>query len=281
MTQRPDPRRNPYRDDLAAIALEGRVAAARFVAGETMQVIEGLAALRNRPGHDQPLDTEILFGEIFTVYDSREGWAWGQLETDRYVGYVPVSALGQPGAPATHRVAALRTYIFPEPNIKIPPMHLVPMNAQLRVEAIENGFARLAGGGFISAGHIAEIEQPAPDFVAVAARYIGTPYLWGGRTSIGIDCSGLVQMALGATGIDCPRDTDMQMAELGEALDPGAPIACGDLVFWSGHVGIMRDGKTLLHANAHHMMCASEPLREAVARIKANTGGGVLCIRRL
>jgi cell wall-associated NlpC family hydrolase len=276
-----DPRRHPFRDDLAAIALEGRAAAARFVTGEEMQVIEGIASLRRRPGHDQPLDTEILFGERFTVYDSREGWAWGQLETDGYVGYVPVSALGQPGRSATHWVNALRTYIFPEPDIKIPPMQLAPMNAQLRVADVECGFARLAGGGFVFAGHIAKVDEPAPDFVAVAARYIGTPYLWGGRTSIGIDCSGLVQTALNAAGIDCPRDTDMQMAELGTAIDRGAPLARGDLVFWQGHVGIMQDDKILLHANAHHMMCASEPLADTSARINANTGDDVLSIRRL
>lgn len=281
MSSNLDPRRHPVRDDLAAIALEGRVDAARFVAGEEMQVIEGIASLRQRPGHDQPLDTEILFGERFTVYDSREGWAWGQLETDGYVGYVPVSALGQPGRSATHWVNALRTYIFPEPDIKIPPMQLAPMNARLWVENIENGFARLAGGGFIFASHIANVDEPAQDFVAVATRYLGTPYLWGGRTSIGIDCSGLVQTALNAAGIDCPRDTDMQMAELGNAIDGGAPLARGDLVFWQGHVGIMQDDKTLLHANAHHMMCASEPLIDAVTRIKAKTGDDVLCIRRL
>jgi len=276
-----DPRRHPFRDDLAAVALEGRVKAARFVTGEKMQVIEGVAALRRHPGHNQALDTEILFGEYFMVYDSREGWAWGQLETDGYVGYVPVSALGQPGGPATHWVSALRTYIFPEPDIKIPPMHLVPMNARLRVDAIEAGFARLAGGGFVAAGHTAKVGEPAGDFVAVAARYISTPYLWGGRTSIGIDCSGLVQMALASAGIDCPRDTDMQMAELGTAIDENAPLVRGDLVFWSGHVGIMLDDQALLHANAHHMMCVSEPLADAIARIKASTGGDVLGIRRL
>jgi len=277
----PDRRRYPFRADLAATELAGKVSSDRFVAGETMQVIEGVAALRRNPGHDQPLDTEILFGEQFTVYDSREGWAWGQLATDGYVGYVPASALARPGSPATHRVAALRTYIFPEPDIKAPPMHLVPMNARLRVEAVKHGFARLAGGGFVANGHIAKIDEPAPDIVAVATRYAGTPYLWGGRTSIGIDCSGLVQMALAADGVDCPRDTDMQMAELGRAIDRDTKPERGDLIFWAGHVGILQDAKTLFHANAHHMMCASEPLSEAVARIAANNGGEVLGIRRL
>ncbi len=281
MSRSLDPRRHPFRDDLAAIELEGKVDAARFVTGENTQVIEGIASLRRCPGHDQPLDTEILFGEHFEVYDSREGWAWGQLQTDGYVGYVPVSALGNPGGSATHMVAALRTYIFPEPDIKIPPIQLVPMNANLRVANIENGFARLAGGGFIFADHIANIDERAADFVEVAARYVGTPYLWGGRTSVGIDCSGLVQMALNAAGIDCPRDTDMQMAELGTVKDAGAPPARGDLVFWRRHVGIMQDDQTLLHANANHMACASEQLANAITRIKAGTGDDVLCIRRL
>ncbi len=281
MTKSLDPRRNAYRDDLAAIELEGKVQADRFIEGEKRRVNEGVAPVRHLPGHDQPLDTEALFGEEFTLYDFREGWAWGQLSNDGYVGYLPVAALGLPGTASTHRVTALRTYIFPEPNIKRPPLHLVTMNARLVVEKIEDGFAALTGGGFVPACHISESGEHAPDFVSVAEQYRGAPYFWGGRTSIGIDCSGLVQMALEAAGHACPRDTDMQMAEFGAPVSMERMIRRGDLVFWQGHVGIMQDATNLLHANAHHMMCESEPLQEAVSRISTNGGGNILDIRRL
>jgi cell wall-associated NlpC family hydrolase len=273
-------RLTPFRHDLAAAHLSGLVDAPRYAEGRAMQVIEASAPLRRSPQADAPLETEALFGEAVTVYDEGEGWAWAQLDRDHYVGYLPRAALGTPTEP-THRVAALRTHAYPGPSIKLPPRLPLPLGARLAVVRHEGDFAVTDDGLHLWARHLAELSAREPDFAAVAERFLETPYLWGGRTSEGIDCSGLVQTALAAAGIDAPRDSDM----LEEAM--GAPVAVdgsrtrGDLVFWKGHVGIMRDAATLIHANGWHMKVAFEPLAEARARIAASGGGDVTSVRRV
>jgi cell wall-associated NlpC family hydrolase len=275
-----DPRLNAYRPDLAAASLRGKVEATRFVEGATYEIVHGEAPLRRRPAHDAPLDTEALYGERIDIYDiDDEGWAWGQLETDGYVGYVPAAALIQPGAAATHRVAVPRTHGFPGPDIKLPPFMALPFGARVAVAREERGFAVTAAGFYLPPRHLAALSACESDPVAVAERFLGTPYLWGGKTSLGIDCSGLVQVALQACGITCPRDSDMQFAALGKSSAAGT-IKRGDLMFWKGHVAMARDERTLIHANAHHMMVAAEPIGEAMARIKA-AGSEPLDVKRL
>lgn len=278
-----DPRTHAYRGDLAAVSLKGQVDAPEYAKGGRRQVMEGVTALRREPRHDAPLETELLFGEAVTVYDEREGWAWAQAESDCYVGYVSADALGQSAFEPTHRVGALRTFLYPAPDIKSPPLELLSMNALVAVERAEGRFAVLKDGRFAVAAHLAPLGEYEKDFVAVAERFLGTPYLWGGRTSIGLDCSALIQLALQSVGISCPRDTDMQEKSLGEALpDPNDQSAFrrGDLVFWKGHVGVMLDGKCILHANAHHMATAVEPVAEAITRI-ASAESPVTSVRRL
>jgi cell wall-associated NlpC family hydrolase len=275
-----DPRLTPARPDLAARYLEGKVAAGRFVEGETREVIDPQVPLRRLPSPDAPLDTEALMGERVTVYEtSEEGWAWGQLDADRYVGFMPANGLAAPGPAATHRVRALRTLVFPTPSFKLPPIGALPLGARVVVLRTEGRFAFTASGGYVPAPHLASAESRESDFVAVAERFLGTPYLWGGKTGLGLDCSGLVQVALDACGIRCPRDTDMQVAALGEAVADGSRRR-GDLIFWKGHVAIARDEKTMVHANAFHMAVAIEPIEDAVARIRA-TAGKVTSVRRL
>jgi cell wall-associated NlpC family hydrolase len=274
------PRLTPARPDLAARSLEGKVTAARFVDGEPREVIDPQLPLRRSPAPDAPLDTEALMGERVTVYEtSEEGWAWGQLEADGYVGFMPANGLAAPGAAPTHRVSALRTLVFPGPAFKFPPIGALPLGARLAVERSEGRFSRTASGGYVPTPHLAPVESREADFVAVAERFLGTPYQWGGKTSLGLDCSGLVQLALAACGFACPRDTDMQQVAVGEILADG-PRRRGDLIFWRGHVAIARDASAIIHANAFHMAVAIEPIDEAIARIRSSDGE-VTCVRHI
>ncbi|WP_102961032.1 NlpC/P60 family protein [Mangrovicella endophytica] len=284
-----DRRIHAVREDLADSRLKGRVEAARFVDGEPMRVVLPAAPLRRRPMPDAPLETEALLGEPALVFEhTAEGWAWVQLEGDGYVGWMPQAALGPSSEEPTHVVSVPRTLLFPGPDIKLPPIDGLPLGARVTAtgEAQDrNATYRLIAGqaglsGAVVAQHLAPLKSFEPDFVAVAERFLGVPYLWGGKTMLGIDCSGLVQMALTMSGQSAPRDTDMQEQMLGTPLADDAALARGDLVFWKGHVGIMRDAETLLHANAFHMMTAVEPLAETVARYSAK-GVEITSMRRL
>ncbi len=278
-----DRRLTPARPDLAADQLRGLVDAPRNAKGRAMRVTAASVPLRRSPAPDAPLDTEALHGESVTVYDEEGEWAWAQLDRDQYVGYLPRTALGPPLSP-THRVAALRTHAYPGPSIKLPPRIALSLGARVTIVRQEGDFAVSEGGLHLWSRHLADVGSHEPDFVSVAERFLETPYLWGGRTSEGIDCSGLVQTALTAAGIAAPRDSDMMEAGLGRRIaidDPETLFARGDLVFWRGHVGIMRDPTTLIHANGWHMKVVSEPLAEARDRIAANGGGQATSVKRL
>ena len=227
--------------------------------------------------------TQALKGERVTIYDRNgEGWAWGQLNSDGYVGWLPDRALAKPGAAPTHKITSLRTFAFPGPSIKLPPVEALPMGATVTVVREDGAFAVTRDGWYLTLPHVGRLDHYERDFVSVAERFAGTPYLWGGKSSLGIDCSGLVQIALNAAGTGCPRDSDMQQDGLGRALDAAESnrLARGDLIFWNGHAAIVRDADTIVHCNAHHMATAIESTRVAIARIKA-AGSAVMAIKRL
>jgi len=277
-----DSRVTPVRADLAAKSLEGKVAAPRYVEGRILEIVAAQAPLRGAPRPDAPLLTEALKGERVAIYDENaEGWAWGQLAVDGYVGWLPSSALAPPGAAATHKVAALRTLVFPGPSIKLPPIEALSLGAILAIARFEEGLSVTASGGYVPAVHLKRLGDNEADFVAVAERFVGVPYLWGGKTALGLDCSGLVQVALTACGAACPRDSDMQEQALGDAApsDP-SDLRRGDLIFWKGHVAIVRDGVNLVHANAFAMAVAIEPIAQAIGRIRA-AGSEISSVRRL
>ena len=275
-----DPRTNAFRPEIAARHLQGQVEAKRFVEGTRHQVIEPIAALRRTPSHEARLDTQALLGQSVTVYETTdEGWAWGQLENDGYVGWLSVNAIAPAGAAPTHKVAVPRTLAFPGADIKLPPVTALPMGALLTIARQDERFAITAQGWHVPLVHLAPIKARQPDYVAVAEQFLHTPYLWGGKTSLGLDCSGLVQVALQSAGVPCPRDSDMQELALG-AVSSLSQLRRGDLVFWKGHVAIARDGETLIHANAHAMMVAIEPVSDAVARIRA-AGSEVTSVKRI
>jgi cell wall-associated NlpC family hydrolase len=271
-----DPRLNAFRPDLADESLRGKVDAARFVAAKPRRVVAAVAPVKHQPRPDAPLDSEVLRGEVFRVLeDAGEGWSWGQLETDGYVGYVPTDALGDLSPAPGHRIVALRTYVYPAPDMKLPAVAALSFGALVTIagtaETRETRYGLLANGeGAVVLAHTAPLEAPpAADFVAVAELFLNAAYLWGGRTSIGLDCSALVQLSLMAAGKTAVRDTDLQERMLGHELHGGleAKPQRGDLVFWKGHVGILSAPDRIIHASGHHMTVVNEPLDYALARM--------------
>lgn len=281
-----DKRLTPARPDLAAAHLQGTLEAERFVEGTPMQVSADVASLRRTPSETGPQETQLLYGEGFTVYDTSEGWCWGQSDFDGYVGYVAEQDLSKQVIRPTHRVISLATYRYSEPDLKSPPLGRLPMNAKLLAGAgAGDKYLRDARGGWVFNGHVAPLAQSVPDLVATARMFLGVPYFWGGRSPAGLDCSGLVQNVMERRGIHLPRDTDMQEAwcrdndatpvfrRKSDRQDwTGLALHAGDLLFWKGHVAIMVDSEDMIHANATAMQVSIDEAREFSGKVSAESG---------
>ncbi|MFK0162605.1 NlpC/P60 family protein [Rhizobium sp. NPDC090279] len=266
-----DRRLNAFRPDLAEASLRGKVEAERFVEGVSARVAVPVIALRPKPDLASGIDTELLMGEEVTVFERRDGWCWVKALSDGYVGYLPEAAIKEAAAAPTHVVVPQRTFLYPEPELRKPHAAILSMGSLVHVagtaEARGNHYVVLEDGTAIFAKHVQPIgDNRGGDFVDVALRFLETPYLWGGRSGLGIDCSGLVQLALAMTGRVAPRDTDMQAAGLGQPIER-EELRRGDFVFWKGHVAIMEDPETIVHANGHTMTVARENFAAAIDRI--------------
>ena len=266
----PDKRLNAYRPDLADIRLVGKVEAKTFVEPQIMQVSSPLAALRSRPDLSASFTTQAVMGDRVRVFEQTGNWSWGQLEKDDYVGYFEAADLDNPGAQPTHRVGVPATFVYPAPDLKSQRATRIFLNSSLVIKTIDGDWGELEQGGFVWSGHLLEKDGFAKDGfakdpVAIAEQFVGVPYLWGGNSADGLDCSGLVQEAYRACNLQCPRDTDMIEQQVGT---PGSNSRQrGDLVFWDGHIGMMLDGENMIHANGHHMAVAIENLEQAADRI--------------
>ncbi|MEM9496375.1 MAG: NlpC/P60 family protein [Pseudomonadota bacterium] len=263
----------------AADELRGSVEAEYFVKGEACRIAVPVADLRCDPGLGR-LDRQLLYGDRFRVLQRVDGYAFGQSDRGGYVGYVAEAALADWVAPNS-RVFARATLGFGAPDLKSPEPLRLPMGARVSVVQHEDVWARTVCGLHISMAHLAPQGDQAGDLVAEAEKLLGAPYLWGGNSDLGLDCSGLVQIACLACGIDCPGDSDQQLDALGVPLATRTQLRRGDLVFWRGHVAWVADAATLLHANAYHMAVAYEPIERAVARIEAQGDGPVIARKRL
>lgn len=272
-----DKRLNVFRDDLADARLRGRCDAAQFVEGNSAQCVVAVAGMHRAPSFDAMQTTQVLLGEQVRVFERADGWAWVQLTRDGYVGYVLETALGEHTFAPSQFVTARSAHLYPKADLKTQPAVAIPMLSELCVTGQSGDYLEVSSGQFVFAAHVGA--AMASDFVSVAEQFLHTPYLWGGKTVWGIDCSGLVQVALQACGVSVLRDSDMQEQSIGVAVDQ-KDLRRGDLVFWKGHVGIMQNADTLLHANGYHMKVVSEPLREAVDRIAAK-GSMMTSIRRI
>lgn len=267
-----DRRLNAFRPDLADIALQGKVEAERFVTGVAARITVPVIGLRPAPDLTRGIDTELLLGEDVTVFERRDGWCWVKAASDGYVGYLPETAVSSDTPAPTHVVVPQRTLLYPEPELRKPHVGVLSMGSRVRVrEAVEgprhNRYVVLEDGTAIFEKHVRPIEAVDEDYVAVALRFKETPYLWGGRSGLGIDCSGLVQLSLKMAGHSAPRDTDMQAAGLGEPI-AREELRRGDLVFWPGHVAIMEDTETMVHASGHTMSVTREGFEAAIERIR-------------
>ncbi|HAF42444.1 MAG TPA: glycoside hydrolase [Sphingobium sp.] len=273
-----DRRVHAARGDLADLALAGTLFSAHYARAVPLTCVAPGTPILSAASPTSEAVSELLRGEVFHALDVMTDWAWGFCGHDGYVGYVRRDALDVEEK-RTHRIIAGAAPLFAAADIKSPIADYWPRGSRFSGEA-QGDFIACAEG-FIHARHAVAIDERPQDWVAVAEAYLGQPYVWGGRGHRGIDCSGLVQVALGAAGMAVPRDTDLQCEGIGAPIGSDAALQRGDIIFFPGHVGIMTDGRTLLHANAHWMAVVREPLADVVARLVDTHVQPIIARRRI
>lgn len=269
-----DRRLTPANARVAALHLAGHVDAAKFVAGTPMMLAHTVTDLCASPSG--PRDRQLLLGAHVTVFEDHDGWSFVQA-VDSYVGYVRTDSLTTPETPS-HMISTPGTHAYEAEDFKSPETAALPFGARVRVVDERRKFFE-TNVGFVSKSHLRSLDSPFSDPATVAQLHFGVPYLWGGNSTRGIDCSGLIAASLTACSMPCPADSDLQRDVLGAPLT--GSLARGDLVFWEGHVGMMVDADTLIHANAHHMATRYEPVETAILRIAAQGDGPVLARKRI
>lgn len=275
-----DPRLHAFRSDLADTRLKDEIAAERYVAGRPGRIEAAVVDVRSAPALEAGVSTQFLRGDDVSIFEDAKGWCWVQAERDGYVGYVSEAAISARDMAPTHQVVAPRSFLYPGPDLRFPRTGQVSIGSTLAVvgsaETRGTSYALLPSGEAVIAGHLRPVGEFEADYVAVAERLLHTPYLWGGVSGFGIDCSGLAQLSMRMAGRDVLRDSDMQAASIGEPIEPAADFSNlrrGDLVFWKGHVAIMTDGENMIHASGHTMMVSREGLKQAIERIGYLYGG--------
>jgi hypothetical protein len=282
-----DPRLTAARPDVSDYALKGHVTSEKFVKGAIYQCVLGNVGLRSSPDPSSRQLSELLFGEHFLVLEENEGWAWGQTQYDKYVGYIPLFALKPLSHNVHSRVSNPLTWVYSEADLKSPPLRRLPMGAYLPApySPTIKGFVQIPKIGWVWEKHLTPLTLNL-DYMTLAEQFLNAPYLWGGRTAMGLDCSGLTQISLGMAGIPLPRDTDQQEIALGQGFNipnwnKKDALCRGDIVFFPGHVGLMVDENNLLHSNATHMATTINPLEEVVKLVARETETPVTSVKRL
>ncbi len=279
-----DPRVTPARGDIAADWLDGFLKADKFVKPKKSVITATAANLYKNPDYRTGIETQLLYGETFDILEEKDDWVWGQSQTDGYVGYIKAENISPEKVTPTHQVINIGAWALDEADMKSRPMKQHSFGSLVEVIDYDDKFYLLSDHTYMFAGHLRALDEPDADPVGHAFRFLGVPYLWGGRSCAGIDCSALIQLCHAQCGISMPRDADMQQKSVGKALGTdfnAVSLVPGDLIFWQGHVGMMIDARNMIHANTRAMAVSIDELSEYAKFKGENERRPITAIKRI